>query len=806
MTRVGQRTPANSGDWHAPWAEMRSVGADFGVFCRDGREGTCRQLESLYLVRVHTTGDLDYVAKVTNTMLWRLFMWAVVLGMAPKDTLLGQSHVWYQADKPAAVATGIAYDGSTASLVVFGGLSAGHVSGTTWIHRRGEWFGSNASGPSPRFGHSLTSEAAPGSILLVGGYDNNSYRADGWSWNGDRWTSFSTGTMPGRAHHATAYDPLRRRIVLFGGVSGAGLLGDTWEWDGIDWSTVAATGPSPRQMHSMTFDAARGRVLLFGGFDAAGFRGDTWEWDGVAWTQVASSGPQPRRSAALAYDALRGKAVLFGGVASSGPVADTWEWNSQAWMPMFAATSPPAGAALATFDESEGRVVVSAGSRVWYWTGPPQAPAWTTTPAVVVGKPAQRARHALVYDPIRQNTVMFGGMSVSLLSDTWIRDGGAWAQRSVPGPGARYGHRMTFDSWRNRVVLFGGSDLAGTEFGDTWEWDGTAWTQVATSGPARNTFGMTFDSLRGRIVLFGGGRNGVLQGDTWEWDGTAWGQVATSGPSARHELAMAFDPTTQASVLIGGLAATGYLRDVWSWNGTVWTRGADFPSPLSGHACVYDPVLRKLVVIGGRYMNTIHSDTWTWNGSSATSLSGQSPGGRLHHSATFDSRAGATVMFAGYSGVFGPFTDDTWTLRGPTSAAYTFGQGCGTPELRLASVATALPVTGRTARVRVDHIATPLVYVAVGTSSVSMIGNLPLPLSLTPYGAPGCFLNTSADLGLHFTAVVNSASTASWDLALPNSAAFWGLNLYLQAWNPAPGANPQGLLTSNGLALRVGSY
>jgi len=181
-----------------------------------------------------------------------------------------------------------------------------------------------------------------------------------------------------------AYDPSRQRVVLFGGFAGAGpspYLNDTWEWDGSNWTQLfPATSPSPRNLYGLAYDPLRRKVLLFGGYNSPSVHGDTWEWDGVNWTQmVTSSAPSARAGHAMTADSLRGRLVLHGGyspASSSIALQDTWEWDG------FAAT-------------------------------------WSQRSSI--GGP-KRTGHGLVFDSVRGQSVMFGGVVNDLvgLADTWV--------------------------------------------------------------------------------------------------------------------------------------------------------------------------------------------------------------------------------------------------------------------------------------------------------------------------------------------------------------------------------------------------
>ena len=76
--------------------------------------------------------------------------------------------------------------------------------------------------------------------------------------------------------------------------------------------------------------------------------------------------------------------------------------------------------------------------------------------------PPARRGHAMAYDAIRQQTVLFGGLDQTgqpdALGDTWIWNGTSWSEDRGNGPPDRYGHAMAYDIARNEIVVFGGTN------------------------------------------------------------------------------------------------------------------------------------------------------------------------------------------------------------------------------------------------------------------------------------------------------------------------------------------------------------
>ncbi|MEK6702599.1 MAG: M12 family metallopeptidase, partial [Planctomycetota bacterium] len=201
---------------------------------------------------------------------------------------------------------------------------------------------------------------------------------------------------------------------------------------------------------------------------------------------------------------------------------------------------------------------------------------WTIAPAP---GPSARTVHAMAYDSVREEVVLFGGDTGTANGETWVRHAGQWTQRLVSGPSPRFHCASAFDSTRGVTILFGG--IASGTNGETWEWNGTAWTPRIAAGPSdRFATRMCFDSGRGVTVLFGGW-TGTANGETWEWDGLTWTQrVGGGGPSPRVAHAMAYDSGRGVTVLFGGETAAGVNGETWEWNGTAWTqRTVTGPSP-----------------------------------------------------------------------------------------------------------------------------------------------------------------------------------------------------------------------------------
>lgn len=336
--------------------------------------------------------------------------------------------------------------------------------------------------------------------------------------------------------------PLRRLFLLLTICTSLALvlpkaaIGKLTSLPNVDtlWDEVPTSNPpSTRYLHGMAYDSSRGVSVLFGG-DGTGRerRNDTWEYNGVDWIQLQPPQSPPGRvniQQGMVYDAQRQRLVLFGGLGVSGYLNDTWEYDGVSWTQISTAVSPPA-----------------------------------------------RDAHAMVYDPVRRVTVLFGGYNPGnpYLNDTWEYNGVTWQQVNTPqSPTGRIHHAMAYDSQRRVVVLFGGRSASDPQMNDTWEYDGVNWRQVSPeqSPPGLESHGMAYDSQREVLILFGGTENGSDPVDqTWEFDGITWTPASTIlHPPARLGFPLIYDSDRDKLVLFGGGYGDGHptvFNDTWEYD------------------------------------------------------------------------------------------------------------------------------------------------------------------------------------------------------------------------------------------------
>jgi hypothetical protein len=302
-----------------------------------------------------------------------------------------------------------------------------------------------------------------------------------------------------------------------------------------------------------------GEILLYGGF-AGGT--SLLRWDGGDWRPITPGGVQPTARVwnAMAYDSARDRLVIAGGVVGlASGLSDVWEWTGSEWLEL--------------------------------------------TPSAGSPGPGFRALAAMAYDPIREESILFGGLG------------------DPQGTECADGNTPLDDAFCTR--------------GDTWRWDGHSWTRLCDESscgvPSRYHHSMAFDPDRGQIVMYGGCRplagafdcTGALLSDTWTWDGTSWDSTSPStAPSARvaHSMVWAEEAGggTGGVVLYGGcvggeiMECTGASGEMWRWDGSArdWVcigsheSGScpvkEWPLPRASAPMAWDRERGHLLMLGGQ--------------------------------------------------------------------------------------------------------------------------------------------------------------------------------------------------------------
>ena len=319
------------------------------------------------------------------------------------------------------------------------------------------------------------------------------------------WTETTSDDNPGqRVGCAFVYDPVIEKYIMYGGASmGGSSLEDTWTYDSLTdtWQNLSVAGAGPSAWPAYAYDYTFHELILFGVGYFAETTPETWAYNASenSWTNLHSATPPPPRTeGAAAYDSRHGRMVMFGGInityspdLETVSLNDTWCFDrlNNTWTNLNPPNPPPArDSHRMVYDVQSDKFVMFGGFLGWdvaslfedgvlgdTWQYDLDANTWTNVTSD--HHPSARIRPCVVYEPIIDRTVLFGGNSAyGGSNEAWMYDTemNNWTEvEQVNAPDPRYGHAMALDAITGRGVVFGGVILnPGISFGnDTWEWN-----------------------------------------------------------------------------------------------------------------------------------------------------------------------------------------------------------------------------------------------------------------------------------------------------------------------------------------------
>jgi hypothetical protein len=513
------------------------------------------------------------------------------------------------APDPRALA-GTAYDAGRDRIVLYGGshLAADETTvnqyydtwefdGTTWT---------KMTTPQPQVIKPLLAyDSIRHEVIMIGVKDDIStvmYRYDGANHTWNQFTPTAPAILPPCVNEsAMVFSERAGGVILNGGVCSATTpsADETYFWNGENWTKLTTTSISRTTGTAIADDALRGQIVTFGGTIAFVTTPTSSTYllrDGTYNFIFNPTRPSPRSLVRMATDTTNGIVWTLGGLDefSSGYLDDLWGYRNTQWTLSTVTTNAPGicTSPLEAYDTDRHKlVVVCSGNTVYEFDGA----AWTSF-ATLKTTPVARRFGGLVYDEALKKTVFFGGYddaTSAYRQDTWTWNGTAWTEVKNTRPPNRGQMQMWYDPLRQKTVVYGGLgrpnvDTRITRYSDMWEFNGTSWAQINASTTPGARFGAqtAVDPHTGKLLLFGGLLSEVLteassrqtyQNDTWQWDGASstWTKLEPATvPSARENGAMAYDPVANEIVLFAGYAGF-YFSDVWAWTGTDWKPHAE---------------------------------------------------------------------------------------------------------------------------------------------------------------------------------------------------------------------------------------
>lgn len=133
----------------------------------------------------------------------------------------------------------------------------------------------------------------------------------------------------------------------------------------------------------------------------------------------------------------------------------------------------------------------------------------------------------------------------------------------------------------------------------------------------------------------------------------------------------------------------------------------------------------------------------------------------------------------------------------------TFGTACATSSSRMPAITTQPAAIGSSLSLALANGPASSSGVLIVGSSNSTWNGIPLPLSLTSLGAPGCTLQVAIDASVGI--VTNTSGNFSASLPIPGVLGLYGRTLYFQAALADLFANSAGFVTSASASTTLGA-
>lgn len=375
-------------------------------------------------------------------------------------------------DPPVLQAPAVAFDASSAKVVMFGGVGPLLPLSATWMFDDAGWTTYASTAPPPgRTNSTLT--ALPDRLVLIAGRGATATLDDAWEFRPSPGSGpapiWQLAAVPTRAEvrgevELVFHEGLQRTIAL-GGLRNT-TTDEVYEYDSETWRAGPRL-PESRSRFTAAYDALRDRIVLFGGISGAAAIAGTRTYSAAdGWASHVGAEPSIRRNGAMAFDRSRGQIVLFGGLGTDGvPRSDTWTFDT-AWTQLAFDTPTAASNRAAMAYDPTGTRMVMFDERGVTWRLSPGG--WTQLTAS--GPPARSAA-AMIYSPELSAVVLYGGVaSGALLSDMWMLVGDAWVEVPVEGvlPPPRQDPDLAAHRPLRALLLHAGTAASGRRLDDTW--------------------------------------------------------------------------------------------------------------------------------------------------------------------------------------------------------------------------------------------------------------------------------------------------------------------------------------------------
>jgi Galactose oxidase, central domain len=279
--------------------------------------------------------------------------------------------------------------------------------------------------------------------------------------------------------------------------------------------------PTSREFASINFDPISGLTYLFGGKDNSGPCSDLWSYNSTnkSWNLINPTCPLgPLEGPLTTYDPIRQLLVVYGGNNGTDVTNDLWYYNisSNSWVYLNIPTgSRPLAAyrGAMCYDPILDGYIIAGGGYYDFQGYHDQCFIFypvNNTWADLVQTPGERADPRMIYDPILQTPIFFGGQSsgstkVSLIAYNHITK--AWAPITSTGDTVfvQY-YYMTYDPDQQKTVIFNSNSGGTSQKMNTFNSSANIWAEITSTNSVdvgNNTIGLTYNTVADKLLYFG---------------------------------------------------------------------------------------------------------------------------------------------------------------------------------------------------------------------------------------------------------------------------------------------------------------
>ena len=341
------------------------------------------------------------------------------------------------------------------------------------------------------------------------------------------------------------------------------------------------------------------------------------------------------------------------------------------------------------------------------------------SPTLVSADPEPRIGARMIYDPVDQRVIMYGGAiynnGYSFYNELWSYEPetNTWTQLEMHNaPDARFNTMLTYLPDRHQLFLYGGwSNEDRTDGTYIYDFETSTWTELHPSNqPSRRSdASIAYDPVNDVVVLYSGYlQNDTHTQDTWLYSFTDenWiRQHPTNTPHGQYGHNMVYAEQTGQllmypghwSIYSGGtMISHGYGGNIWEYNvaDEAWTETHSPATPPGRYwgYLVYDSNQNRLILQGGHGVID-YDDTWTYDINTETwEKASQTikPPKRGCQAMAYDPENNVVVVFGGFS-EDGQSLGDTWILDCETLTWSQPETQTETPETETPDTTTEIP-------------------------------------------------------------------------------------------------------------------